>query len=495
MRGSIVFFVNGMFVVRGEQYAMRFLAQFSEEDGEAAESAQQKEAAEAEAAAGAAEPRALVLALDVTALDASRPYARRHNVRLRRDAAEPAPTVIEVPVDDGAMGPAVVRRYAYVATLGVHEGGTKEVRGTFALVGELARDELRFGFVSCNDNCAPSAWNAYRAQGRETAWPALGDERVDVLVHCGDQVYADGVYAAARAGASAEMCAARLRELYASTYAEPWQARAMRNALNVAILDDHEVADGYGVARLEPSYYVALALAAYRAYQCDLRANAFDASTESYSFVQRVGKYTLVALDERSPMVRTGVAVDERAVELVAGAARDARRDARELIVVSPRPLVFLDPVCSAVLGAVASDGKDALMHPRNMAGTLRLRDALLHHRALGGRACVVSGDVHCAFVQTHAGALDELVVSGVSRAPLASEPAHVRLVAAAALAAFAACKSMVGVARRSSVAWTANYGVLSSGRLCVRSAPLFGIGILGGSSALGSLGDWRNAL
>jgi hypothetical protein len=81
----------------------------------------------------------------------------------------------------------------------------------------------------------------------------------------------------------------------------------------------------------------------------------------------------------------------------------------------------------------------------RAVQPTLRLRDALpvLHHRALGGRACVVSGDVHCAFVQTHAapcgaacgddGGLDELVASGVSRAPLASEPAHVRLAAAAA--------------------------------------------------------------
>jgi hypothetical protein len=224
--------------------------------------------------------------------------------------------------------------------------------------------------------------------------------------------------------------------------------------------------------------YVALALAAYRAYQCDLRANVFGATTETYSFVERIGRYSLVALDERTPMARGGVAVDARAVELVTRAAREARERDLDVIVVSPRPLVFLDPVCSALVGLVASDGKDALMHPRNMHGTLRLRDALLHHRALGGRACVVSGDVHCAFVQTHAapscgldGGLDELVASGVSRAPLASEPAHVRLAATAAFAVFAACKSTLGVARRSAIATTANYGVLVDGKLVARTA------------------------
>ena len=429
----VPFFVNGMFVVRGDVYSMRFLAQFNE---------------------------AGTLELDVTSLDSE--YTRRVEIQLE---ARAWPTVIEAAIDDAAMGPDVVRRYAYVAAFGI-----ERVSGTFVLVGARARDDLRFGFVSCNDNCAPTEWNTYRRRGTESAWPALCDELVDVIVHCGDQVYADSVYDAARAGAGSEECLAMLSELYTTTYAESSQARAMRNALNVAILDDHEVADGYGVVPIDPSY-AALALSAYRAYQCDLRANAFCAATEDYSFVERIGKYVLVALDERSSMLRSGVAVDEHAVQLVARSAREARREARELIVVSPRPLVYLDPVSTLVCSAIASDGRDALMHPSNMHGTLRLRGALLEHRAQGGSACVVSGDVHCAFVQTHSGVcsggtLEELVTSGVSRAPLASEPAHMRLAAAAAFASFAFCAPLLGVARRSQVECSANYGVLVAGEL-----------------------------
>jgi hypothetical protein len=438
---ALLFFVNGTFCVRGDMYAMRFLAQFGE---------------------------AGTLVLRVTSLEGSWAYSRTLE---SPQEARAWPTVIEVPIDDVAMSATVVRRYAYAALF-----GGEEVRGTFALVGTLARNDLRFGFVACNDNCAESTWNTYRKRSTESAWPALGDEGVDVIVHCGDQVYADGVYAAARAGASPEECQARLRELYTTTYAEPSQARAMRSALNVAILDDHEVADGYGVVHIDAPY-VALALAAYRAYQCDFRANVFCEATDDYSFVERIGKYSLVALDERSSMVRSGVAVDERAVELVSSVAREARREVRELIVVSPRPLVYLDPVSTLVCGALSSDGQDALMYPKNMPGTLRLRSALLEHIALGGRACVVSGDVHCSFVQTHRGTLgnadlEEMVTSGVSRAPLTSEPVHIRLVAAAALAAFALCAPLLGVARRSEVAWSANYGVLSSGDLRTHSAP-----------------------
>jgi hypothetical protein len=433
----VAFFVNGMFVLRGDAYSMRFLAHFGD---------------------------AGTLVVDVTSLESE--YSQRVEMQLE---ARAWPTVIEVPIDDAAMGSDVVRRYAYVAAF-----GGERVRGTFVLVGELARDDLRFGFVSCNDNCAPTEWNAYRRRGAESAWPALCGERVDIIVHCGDQVYADSVHQAARAGAGSEVCLAMLHELYTTTYAESSQARAMRNALNVAILDDHEVADGYGVMPIDPSY-AELALSAYRAYQCDLRANAFCAATDDYSFVERIGKYVLVALDERSSMLRSGVSLDERAVQLVARSAREARREAHELIVVSPRPLVYLDPVSTLVCGAIASDGRDALMHPKNMPGTFRLRAALLEHRALGGRACVVSGDVHCAFVQTHNGfgsgaELEEMVTSGVSRAPLASEPAHVRLAAAAALAAFAFCATLLGVARRSEVACSANYGVLVAGVLRAHS-------------------------
>ena len=72
-----------------------------------------------------------------------------------------------------------MQRYAYVATF-----RGEEVCGTCALVGELARDDVRFGFVACNDNCALSEWNTYPNKGRMGAlevpnWPdeQLGRQR------------------------------------------------------------------------------------------------------------------------------------------------------------------------------------------------------------------------------------------------------------------------------------------------------------------------------
>ena len=51
--------------------------------------------------------------------------------------------------------------------------------------------QLKFGFVSCNDNASGTErWNTYAAPGT-SMWPGLCQQKVDVLVHLGDQVYAD----------------------------------------------------------------------------------------------------------------------------------------------------------------------------------------------------------------------------------------------------------------------------------------------------------------
>lgn len=438
------FFVNGMHSepdAAGER-TMRFLAQFS--------------------CAGTVE-------VAVTRAEAD--TQPRAVAEARVDVGAGGPEVIRVVV--GAVDDAAVARYAYEAVFRRESGEEERVTGAFALVGSRATP-VKLAFVSCNDNGA--VLGAYRARGEagSEAWARIAEETPDVIVHCGDQVYADDVYAAwdgdrARA-------AAMLRELYTATYAEPTQARAMRHALNFAILDDHEVADGYGVARVDPEY-AACALDAYCAYQCALRDDDDGATArDDFSYAQRVGAHVVVALDERSTLVRSGVALDARSVAFVERALREASAAAAPVIVVSPRPLAFVDPIASGACALVAGDGRDALMHPKNCAGAWRVRRAVLEHVRAGHRACVVSGDVHCAYAQTHAdgdgASFEELVTSGVTRAPLETEAWWVRLAASAALAAFEWTGRLCGVARRTAVHRGASYGVYdgASGTVAVRA-------------------------
>jgi hypothetical protein len=447
---AMPFFVNGMFeCANPSTYTMRFLARF--------------------ATAGTLRLRVYRKGVLVS-------------THVVEQAASALPTVVAVRIDAPSVGEDEVARYAYDAVFEAHDHHSERVDGTFALIGARATN-VRFALVACNDNCAPSEWNAYRASSRATgpvtAWEGVCSETADVIVHMGDQVYADSVSHEWARGS--DDCATKLRDLYETSYAEPWQARAMRNALNCTILDDHEVCDGYGLVHTDPGY-VSLALAAYRAYQCDLRANAFTAASDDYSYVQRVGAYALVVIDERSPLRRSGVAVDATTLAFVLGAL--SKNFGARVIAVSPRPLVYLDPICTTIyaIGSAAAGvagNTDGMMYPTSAPAAMVVQHALLRYAAApnSGGACVVSGDVHCAFTQTHgfSGAeLEELVTSGITRETISHESFAVRVAAVVAHALFAWTSRYTHIQRRSEIEYGANYGVYADGRLSVRRAPFF---------------------
>jgi hypothetical protein len=117
---------------------------------------------------------------------------------------------------------------------------------------------LRLGLLSCNG--APPADHP---GGPTLLWQSLAEEiragRVDLLVHAGDQIYADPIReraTRARAGipgppdeSLVERLASEYRQQYVRTWSDPDVQAVLASCPSVMMWDDHEIYDGYGSNR------------------------------------------------------------------------------------------------------------------------------------------------------------------------------------------------------------------------------------------------------
>lgn len=159
----------------------------------------------------------------------------------------------------------------------------------FRLLPADTRRPLRIGLLSCNNLTeVPEA-------RRYALWQRLGDEveagRVDLLIHAGDQVYADPIYKAhaVRKGAAplspsgadaVAALAAEYRHLYVHAWEQPAIARVLGSVPSVMMWDDHDIYDGYGSNEddLEPSAqaFFRAAAAAFAEFQAPLNPPLAD---------------------------------------------------------------------------------------------------------------------------------------------------------------------------------------------------------------------------
>lgn len=347
-------------------------------------------------------------------------YNKTHDIEVKKNVAFVILLLID---DDNLEDDTKMINYKYKVRC-----NDEMITGSFKIIGNNCKNNINFGFVSCNDNCGDISWNTYH-NTTGNMWKEISNEKFDILLHYGDQIYADSVLQLYRdKKITRNEIYKYISILYQATYNEKYQRISMRNCLNLMILDDHDAADSYETPNYENTdkdetwnIYLPIALRAYRDYQCSLRENNFDVLTKYYSYSDVIGKYKLIFMDQRNSFRYSKTAINNYNIKFVKKEIYNSV--GKDILLVSPRPFGHLDKFNAWVQGKLFGDGVDELFHPINYDNTIKLRDILFDYKKINKKNIlyIISGDVHETFIQTHVKQkveIKELVSSAVSRMP-----------------------------------------------------------------------------
>ena len=360
----------------------------------------------------------------------------------------------------------------------------------YFLAGQAYRFELpaagampTLGYVSCNGYSdararrlqrAPNALWEHMAQlhGTRAAPGGAPAGPLHLLLHGGDQVYSDDMWAALpelRAWSERDWyqrCTVPLTDslrsdlqthfaqLYLTRWSEPVIAHLLARVPSVMMWDDHDIMDGWGsrLAQLHDSPVCqglfAIAKAAFELFQRQMFGAPPPATLPGqpvHHSAYRVGPAGLLVLDmrsERRPLPDPGSAAEQAgAIEQVVSAqgwqAVYAWLDAqagpalKHLFVMSSIPVLHpsfatLESLLGGMLGQqeLEDDLRDHWTSRPNLAERLRLIHRLLDASARGTRITVLSGDVHVAAlgviesdrrdVPANANVINQLTSSGI---------------------------------------------------------------------------------
>lgn len=307
---------------------------------------------------------------------------------------------------------------------------------------QASPSQFAFVFASCH---RPAALRG--ASDTFALWRALGDRLptpsfADLMLHIGDQIYADPIYDKAvdeiqgnfQELARAERdgfksLRAEWTSAYADLYEQHWNPKEVASVLasipNFMIWDDHDIADGWG-SRATSGWDLGRALfsaasQAYSLYQnrhnpvpgmFPLAWNSTVAPAFGYGFL--VGDIGFVVPDQRTfrqtynPTSdhQTGnhaILGDGQATEIAAWLASDKARSLKVLFFVATVPLFHSSPKTIGLGTAIGElDALDNWIAEPNQPDLAFVLDQLFAwQRASGGQAIVLGGDVHMADVAT----------------------------------------------------------------------------------------------
>lgn len=204
------------------------------------------------------------------------------------------------------------------------------IKGSFTFVPDDDNNDIKFGFVSCNSNGDITNW--------ASGWSNLFKQSPEVLIHMGDQIYADSVW-----GKSPN----ELKQLYQKTWKEPTQAQVMRNTQNMMILDDHEVNNDFGTVMkenisLEVQKNNKQHLEFYKKYQESL-VNRHH--TDNYYYHINIGKFCIIFLDQRVDLYNSGKLFSNEQLSWITDTLMECRYNNKEPLIISPRVLDSVRPL------------------------------------------------------------------------------------------------------------------------------------------------------
>lgn len=398
------------------------------------------------------------------------------NYRLLVEIDETQPIVVEIEDLDGGGEPsalsvrATARRPIAVPLAGLVPG--HRYRATVVSLEERpvaefraidASKRIRIGVVSCNDA-------GYKPKEvADDVWADVADaveaEEIDLLVHAGDQIYADDLYADAMMVDYDPLD--RVAENYRARYRETWRPKSVRRALrgvpNLMVWDDHEVTDHFGdlpqhrdgaekgitkkadrEAVLRARAVAETAWNVYREYETPLHAGSAPGDPFGHEGHGHVfGPVAIYLLD-----VRGGRAFQRDAQRPYLSTAQwnafvkfiNKAKDARVLVVCAPAPVAFLGPEWTdAHEGAAAKIAallKVGSPWPEDLRGHWSYKEYAKEQRLIldaldrwqsaqpGRKALLLGGDVHVGCTTTiyrvdkqgnKTPILDQLVASSIS--------------------------------------------------------------------------------
>jgi hypothetical protein len=274
---------------------------------------------------------------------------------------------------------------------------------------------LRIGLLSCN-----GIFRVTDENRRYVLWRALKEEvlarKVDLLIHAGDQIYADSVYmqqigkAANDSLNHAEILAAEYRKIYFDTWTAPEIQPVLESCPSFMMWDDHDIYDGYGSHGDDSSPLAqtlfAAAKTAFRDFQTP--QNPAPLGENSFSFITCVGDVAFLVIDARSNRMwkECRILGDAEIHDLEASLEELLINPPRFLLIVTAIPFVHV-PVLSYLKlferiqwkGALLEDLRDSWTAQNNQEEARRILSAFFRFKTAspGTEVILLGGDVHVA--------------------------------------------------------------------------------------------------
>jgi PhoD-like phosphatase len=302
---------------------------------------------------------------------------------------------------------------------------------------------LRIALVSCNDIDSHRFPKGQRGAMWKRLAAVVQRGEVDLVVHAGDQVYADGDPTGWR---PEEGRTAAYRHHYVNTWSHPDVAAVMSNCPNVMMWDDHEIYDGWGSNDNDRTDSARAryncAEQAFREFQVTL--NPPEALSDAgFGWVGKYGDVAIIAVDSRSQRHwGSGSVLGKRQLDGLELKLNElAGLGLKHLFIVVGTPVVYVPLIAAEKLAHTFSPGglddiRDGWTASKNRDECRRFLMSLLSFAGTSPKTMVtvMGGDIHVgtlASIDTRLGfgpdklhpRLFQVTASGIARpAPTGTE-------------------------------------------------------------------------
>ena len=284
----------------------------------------------------------------------------------------------------------------------------KEYSGSFPLISPDYKNDLKLVFLSCNDNLNKvKKWNTYHEGIRSILWEKISKNDHDVIIHMGDQVYADSIGQLwMDEKISKDKVKKYFENLYLNTYSEKLQSEVMRNVLNFNIFDDHDIKDCYATPQTQNiiqnerfNKYKKIAYKYLIKYQLSLVNREFK-NLKDLSYSLDIGKYKFIMVDMRSQFYYTGQIFTDKILNWVKLILKTNVKD--DIYFILPRPIGGTGKYLSWLTGLYLKDAIDEPIHPHNYNQTMEFLNIIFKYKIKSEKNIrILAGDVHECYKKT----------------------------------------------------------------------------------------------
>ncbi len=276
---------------------------------------------------------------------------------------------------------------------------------------------LRVALLSCN-----GIFRVTDLDRRYLLWRELKEQvlsgKVDLLIHAGDQIYADSIYMrqvgslAGSAEDKLETLISEYRQIYFDTWCAPDIQAILESCPSLMMWDDHEIFDGYGSHSDDSSPLAqtifAAAKKAFWEFQAQKNPDRF--SDHSFAFLTMMADVALLMVDGRSNrMWKEGFVLGTSQLADIENCLVSLiEKNPALLVIVTAVPFLHV-PVMSYLKllervdwkGALREDLRDSWTAGNNQDEGFRFLSAVFRFmsESPGTRVLFLCGDVHVATV------------------------------------------------------------------------------------------------